>query len=195
MFAPHFRDRVDLPKKKKYHLESGLNQRDRATAGFVRVHTHRKPGKKIHWRGFAWAGLRLICHHHEKCTVSLHTPLSSRPHAQHKTDHHRQGPGIIRLANCAGDEGAVGVRGGDSSTPCAIARPSARAARHDSRAEGRCMGGCMLGARRRWHVRKSPAKCSRDGWRGVRSRCLWWTHDRAADSRDSAGPQMPYSSR
>ena len=52
MSAPHFRDRVDLPKK-KYHLESGLNQRDRATAGFVRVYTHRKPGKIFYWRGFA----------------------------------------------------------------------------------------------------------------------------------------------
>ena len=35
---------MDLPKKKS-HLESGLNQRDRATGGFVGVYTHRKPGK------------------------------------------------------------------------------------------------------------------------------------------------------
>ena len=42
---------MDLPKKKS-HLESGLNQRDRATGGFVGVYTHRKPGKKIDVRGF-----------------------------------------------------------------------------------------------------------------------------------------------
>ena len=42
MFAPHFRGRVDLPEK-KYHLESGLNQRDRATAGFGRDRSHGKP--------------------------------------------------------------------------------------------------------------------------------------------------------
>ena len=40
--------------RKKPHLESGLNQRDRATGGFVGVYTHRKPGKKytFHCRGF-----------------------------------------------------------------------------------------------------------------------------------------------
>ena len=47
----YFRARVDLPKK-KYHLESGLNQRDRATGGFVGVYTDRKPGKVFYWRGF-----------------------------------------------------------------------------------------------------------------------------------------------
>ena len=46
--------RPTLPEKKKPHLESGLNQRDRATDGFVGVYTHRKPGthKKIYRRGF-----------------------------------------------------------------------------------------------------------------------------------------------
>jgi hypothetical protein len=33
-------------------LESGLNQRDRATGGFGGVNTHRKPGKFFYWRGF-----------------------------------------------------------------------------------------------------------------------------------------------
>ena len=47
--------RQDGPPEKKYHLESGLNQRDRATGGFVGVYTHRKPGKM---------GLCLIRHHH-----------------------------------------------------------------------------------------------------------------------------------
>ena len=42
---------MDLPKK-KFHFESGLNQRDRATGGFVGVYTHRKPGKIFYWRGF-----------------------------------------------------------------------------------------------------------------------------------------------
>ena len=49
-FASHLRDRVHL--KKKYHLESGLNQRDRATGGFVGLYTHRKPGKIFDGRGF-----------------------------------------------------------------------------------------------------------------------------------------------
>ena len=49
--ASHFRASIDLPKKKS-HLESGLNKRDRATGGFVGVYTHRKPGKKIDVRGF-----------------------------------------------------------------------------------------------------------------------------------------------
>ena len=35
LLASHFRARMDLPKKTKSHLESGLNQRDRATGGFV----------------------------------------------------------------------------------------------------------------------------------------------------------------
>ena len=60
----HIRKKVDFfdvrtpfprqggPPEKKCHLESGLNQRDRATAGFVRVYTHRKPGKIFYWRGF-----------------------------------------------------------------------------------------------------------------------------------------------
>ena len=40
-------------RKKKYQSGSGLNQRDRATGGFVGVYTHRKPGKKkIDVRGF-----------------------------------------------------------------------------------------------------------------------------------------------
>ena len=34
------------PPEKKYHSESGLNQRDRATCGFVQCQTNRKPGKK-----------------------------------------------------------------------------------------------------------------------------------------------------
>ena len=52
MFVPRFRGRVDLPKK-KYHSESGLNQRDRATCGFVQCQTNRKQGKKIDVRGFS----------------------------------------------------------------------------------------------------------------------------------------------
>ena len=44
--------RWDGPPEKKSHLESGLNQRDRATGGFVVVYTHRKPGKIFYWRGF-----------------------------------------------------------------------------------------------------------------------------------------------
>ena len=36
----------------KPHLESGLNKRDRATGAFSGAHTHRKPGKKIHFRCF-----------------------------------------------------------------------------------------------------------------------------------------------
>ena len=40
------------PPEEKCQLESGLNQRDRATAGFVRVYTRRKPGKIFYWRGF-----------------------------------------------------------------------------------------------------------------------------------------------
>ena len=42
----------DGPPEKKYHLESGLNQRDRATGGFSGVYTHRKPGKIFDGRGF-----------------------------------------------------------------------------------------------------------------------------------------------
>ena len=42
---------MDLPKK-KFHLESGLNQRDRATGGFCGNYTHRKPGKVFYCRGF-----------------------------------------------------------------------------------------------------------------------------------------------
>ena len=53
LLASHFRARMDLPKKKS-HLESGLNQRGRATGGFVRVYTHRKPGKIFYWRGFGF---------------------------------------------------------------------------------------------------------------------------------------------
>ena len=34
-------------------MESGLNQRDRATGGFVVVYTHRKPGIFFDGRGFA----------------------------------------------------------------------------------------------------------------------------------------------
>ena len=39
---------MDLPEKKS-HLESGLNQRDRATGGFVEFYTHQKPGKIFYW--------------------------------------------------------------------------------------------------------------------------------------------------
>ena len=52
--AGHFRARMDLPKKKS-HLESGLNQRDQATAGFGRDRSHGKPSKTFYWRGFLWA--------------------------------------------------------------------------------------------------------------------------------------------
>ena len=48
----HNRLLVYRPPEKKPHLESGLNQRDRATAGFGRGRSHGKPGKKIYWRGF-----------------------------------------------------------------------------------------------------------------------------------------------
>ena len=40
------------PAEKKYHSESGLNQRDRVRGEFVRVYTHRKPVKFFYWRGF-----------------------------------------------------------------------------------------------------------------------------------------------
>ena len=40
------------PPEKKHHLESGLNQRDRATAGFIRVRSHGKPSKIFYCRGF-----------------------------------------------------------------------------------------------------------------------------------------------
>ena len=55
MFSPHFRGRMDLPKT--FHSESGLNQRDRATAGFSREHSHGKPSKIFFCRGFA-GGIR-----------------------------------------------------------------------------------------------------------------------------------------
>ena len=55
ILASHFRARMDLPKKKS-HLESGLNQRDRATGGFCRNYTHRKPIKVFYCRGFGHAG-------------------------------------------------------------------------------------------------------------------------------------------
>ena len=53
ILAGHFRDGVHL--KKKCHLESGLNQRDRATAGFSRGRSHGKPSKIFYWRGFSCA--------------------------------------------------------------------------------------------------------------------------------------------
>ena len=53
MFAPHFRDRVELPKK-KYQLQSGLNQRDRATAGCGRDRSHGKPSNFFYCRGFSY---------------------------------------------------------------------------------------------------------------------------------------------
>ena len=40
-------------KETKCHSQSGLNQRDRATGGFVGGFTHRKPGNIFYWRGFA----------------------------------------------------------------------------------------------------------------------------------------------
>ena len=52
MFAPRFRDRVDLPNRSASCLGSGLNQRDRATAGFGRGRSHGKPSKNFHCRGF-----------------------------------------------------------------------------------------------------------------------------------------------
>ena len=42
----------DGPPEKKSHLESGLNQRDRATAGFGRDRSHGKPSKIFYCRGF-----------------------------------------------------------------------------------------------------------------------------------------------
>ena len=42
------------PPENKCHMASGLNQRDRATAGFVRVRSHGKLGKKIDVRGFSY---------------------------------------------------------------------------------------------------------------------------------------------
>ena len=51
------------PPERKWYLGSGLNQRDRATRGFIECQTHRKPGKKIDDRGFGfewWYG-RLYC--------------------------------------------------------------------------------------------------------------------------------------
>jgi len=44
---------VDLPEEEeKCGYGSCLNQRDRATCGFVRVRSHGRPGKKIGVRGF-----------------------------------------------------------------------------------------------------------------------------------------------
>ena len=54
ILASHFRARR-WTSRKKSHLESRLNQRDRATGGFVRVYTHRKPGIKLYCRGFLTA--------------------------------------------------------------------------------------------------------------------------------------------
>ena len=51
ILASHFQTRMDAPKKKS-HLESGLNQRDRATCGFGPNETHRKLGKIFYCRGF-----------------------------------------------------------------------------------------------------------------------------------------------
>ena len=42
----------DGPPEKKSHLESGLNQLDRATAGFGRDRSQREPCRKFYWRGF-----------------------------------------------------------------------------------------------------------------------------------------------
>ena len=50
--------RKGWPPEKKCHSESGLNQRDRATGGFVGVCTHRKPGRTFYWRGFGWGKRR-----------------------------------------------------------------------------------------------------------------------------------------
>ena len=41
------------PTERKLHLGYGLNQRDRATCGFLQCQTNRKPGNKIDVRGFA----------------------------------------------------------------------------------------------------------------------------------------------
>ena len=43
---------TDGPPEIESHLESRLNQRDRATGGFSGVYTHRKPGKFFDGRGF-----------------------------------------------------------------------------------------------------------------------------------------------
>ena len=48
VLASHFRSRMDPPEK-KYHMESGLDQRDEAAAGFIRQtnpETQMEPGKK-----------------------------------------------------------------------------------------------------------------------------------------------------
>ena len=45
----------DGPPPKKCHFESGLSQRDRATAGFSRGRSRRKPSKIFYCRGFVEA--------------------------------------------------------------------------------------------------------------------------------------------
>ena len=61
------RARMDLPEK-KFHLESGLNQRDRATGGFCRNCTHRKPRKNVSCRCFHQTPTRLPTNN-DKTTV------------------------------------------------------------------------------------------------------------------------------
>ena len=103
---PHFHGRVDLPKKKR-HLESGLNQRGQATAGFIRVRSHRKRSKIFYWRGFAVssrfvgctgtarAGLCLIHHHHQTETPSALGGPPVHPHEPYRKSralHRRASP-------------------------------------------------------------------------------------------------------
>ena len=83
--------------EKKWHLESGLNQRDRAMAGLIRVRSHRKPSKVfyqvLYCRGFAiakgmaWAGLLL-------CTSSSERERERRE-TRHESELKRTWRGLI----------------------------------------------------------------------------------------------------
>ena len=61
--------------RKKCHLESGLNQRDRATAGFGRGRSHGKQAKFFYCRGFA--------------APLYHTRLNKQEHHHHHRTHVR----------------------------------------------------------------------------------------------------------
>ena len=86
MFVSHFRGRLDLPEEgEKHHLESGLNQRDRATAVFFSLYI--PPEAK---QNFLLAGLCSQIEGVRELRVGLHHDGRRRRHAARHRHRHGQ---------------------------------------------------------------------------------------------------------
>ena len=129
---------MDLPKKKS-HLESILNQRDRATGGFVGVYTHRKPGKKIDVRGFtsplkppparAWAFFSPLRPQRPLGAADRREALANAPALARRPTPPTAGPPPAFARTCCRAHAPRRRRFGSSTAPCTRRGRAARCPR------------------------------------------------------------------